>query len=446
VAKATLLPPFAAEWAVFQAHASQGANAVALVTLDTDEGVIYITWTWAPVRSKDHMLAMKRKLEAPPLSAKVAWVRPFNRRLQRLFGWGHVWASREVVKRAAEEGDGATLLKLMPEQRLAIKLGDYTRVLVAYEVSSATGGAPGPLALGPSSSVGLALADVEEAGASDYSDDEMSKEERQKVRLRLEHDAAGTHCYGDFSMKWECARCDRFPAARCETCDAQRCAKCSHDGAAATPVPQPPHKVMWKQNALDPAPFFVQNPVKLSLEQQVKWLLDELHADATLDEFAHVYRQLLAEYTKGDVQRRLHCLELYGLFNPVFKARKECELLPAEPESFQRVFDPGAPARCRWCLKAMKPGGAYEAYCSDKCHCSDHPPSKCSRCGSDDILMIPQARTKADLGRWPPPKEAFAKCKKCGRTWETDAVTMAYDPRAMPAVPAAPAYKNRKRS
>jgi hypothetical protein len=137
---------------------------------------------------------------------------------------------------------------------------------------------------------------------------------------------------------------------------------------------------------------------------------------------------------------------LYGLFNQVFKAQKECDLLPAELESFQRVFDPSAPTRCRWCSKAVKPGGAYTTYCSDKCHASDHPRSKCSNCGSDDILIIPQARTAADLGRWPPPKTAFAKCKKCGRCWATDAVTMPYDPRSMPAVPAAPAYKNRKRS
>jgi hypothetical protein len=398
------------------------------------------------MRSKDYVLSLKGKLEDPPLSAKVEWVRPFSRRLQRLFGWGDVWASKEVVKRAGEEGDNTTLLKIVPEQRLAIQLGDYTKVLVAAEVSASTGGSSGPLALGPSSSLGLALADVEAGGTSDYSDDELSKEEKQKVRLRLAHDAAGTHCYGDFSMKWECARCDRFPAARCETCGAQRCAKCTHDGAVATPAPQPPHKVAWRQNELDPAPFFVQNPVKLSMEQQVEWLLDELHEYATLEEFAHVYRQILADRVKGDVQKRIHCLELYGLFNPVFKARKECELLPAELESFLRVFDPSAPARCRWCSKAVKPGGAYVDYCSDRHHASDHPPSKCSNCGSDDILVIPKPMTASDLDRWPPPKKAFAKCKKCMRCWETDAVTMPYDPKNMTATPAAPAYKNRKRS
>jgi hypothetical protein len=168
--------------------------------------------------------------------------------------------------------------------------------------------------------------------------------------------------------------------------------------------------------------------------------------DATLEEFAHVYRQILADRVKGDVQKRVHCLELYGLFNPVLKARKECDLPPAELESFQRVFDPSAPARCRWCSKAVKPGGTYATYCSDKCHCADHPPSKCIKCGSDEITIIPQLRTKADLGRWPMPKEAFARCKKCKHAWETDAVTMAYDPKKMPAAPAAPAYKTRKHS
>ena len=70
------------------------------------------------------------------------------------------------------------------------------------------------------------------------------------------------------------------------------------------------------------------NVMKLSLEQQVEWMGDELPANATLEEFAEVYRQLLADRVTGDTQKRLHCLKLYGLFNPGFTARKECELQP----------------------------------------------------------------------------------------------------------------------
>jgi DNA-directed RNA polymerase subunit M/transcription elongation factor TFIIS len=354
-----------------------------------------------------------------------------------------------VVKRAIDEGDNATLLKLVPGQRLAIQLGDYNRVLVAAEVVSS---GPAPLALGPSSSssssssssTGLALTNVGRVGAPGSSSREYK--EKQKARLRMVHDSTGTHIYGEHSMNWECARCNRFPAARCRTCEAQRCARCSHDGAVATPVSQPSHRVSWKQNDLNPAPFFVQNPVKLSNAQQVEWMRDELPANATLEEFAQTYMQLLADRVTDDGYKRSHCLELFRKFNPEFRAKKESDLIPSDLESFQKVFETSAPTRCRWCSRAMPPGGSYEFYCSDRCHASENPPSKCGKCGWDEILIAPQRRTASDLGRWPPPKTAFAKCTRCAHCWETNIVTMTYDPKSMPAAPAEPAYKMRKRS
>jgi len=246
VAKVTAASQATIEWSAFQAHASQGANAVAMVTLETDESTIYIVLTRTAVRVDNHVPALKSKLEDPPLSAKVEWVRPFTRRLQRLFGWGDVWASQEVLEHALAEEDDATLLKALPDQRLALQRGDYDRVRLAAEALSGLS-AGGPLALG--SSAGPALMDV------DDSDDEQTKENKQKARLRAEHDAQGTHSYGRFCMDWECARCNSFPAARCEACGAQRCQKCTHDCVARSP-----HRVVWKQNEQDPAPFFVQNP------------------------------------------------------------------------------------------------------------------------------------------------------------------------------------------
>ena len=50
VAKVTSASQVAIEWSAFQAHASQGANAVAMVTLETDESAIYIVLTRAAVR------------------------------------------------------------------------------------------------------------------------------------------------------------------------------------------------------------------------------------------------------------------------------------------------------------------------------------------------------------------------------------------------------------
>ena len=64
---------------------------------------------------------------------------------------------------------------------------------------------------------------------------------------------------------------------------------------------------------------------------------------ATWEEFADLYRQLLGGKMKGEVQRRLHCLELYGLYNNCFKAITECELEPSLLGAPQRVFNPQAP-------------------------------------------------------------------------------------------------------
>jgi len=424
VAKVTAASQVAIEWSAFQAHASQGANAVALVTRETDDNTIYIVLTRAAVRVDNHVPALKGKLEDPPLSATVEWVRPFTRRLQRLFGWGDVWASQEVLERALDEEDDATLLRMLPEQRLAIQCGDYDRVRMAVEALSGPSAAP-------------ALMDVD-----------SNDEEDKKARLRAEHDAQGTHRYGQPSMKWECARCNSFPAARCEACGAQRCDKCTHDGATATAAPRPPHKVVWKQNAMAPEPFYVQNPPKLSLDQQAEWLRDELPAAATLMEFADVYRQLLADQVRDELKSRHHCLNLYGMFNPEFKPRKECELHPpSELEAFQRVFDPNAPARCRSCAAVVRPGGAYILYCSNKCHFAAHPPSKCSKCGGEEHEVVPNPMAPS-LDLLPAPRPFLARCKVCKRLWECDATARAYDPTRMkrPAAAAEPAYKMRRRS
>ena len=183
---------------------------------------------------------------------------------------------------------------------------------------------------------------------------------------------------------------------------------------------------------------------------------DELPASATLEEFAQLHRQLLADRVKGDLPKRLHCLELYGMFDKSFKAKKECELDPEQLEAFQRVFDPKAPRRCRWCASAVKPGGAYETYCSDKCHAAANPPTKCRKCGSEELQLVPMPIL--DLSRWDLTGNAVLRCKACGRYEPCRGTWMRYDPASLPrkrpssSTAAAssssnePAYKSRRRS
>ena len=103
VAKTTGLSRVGVEWATIQAHASQGANAVAIVALEGGEsGAIYVVPTRAAVFPRNYEPSLKRDLRRPPLSAKVEWVRPFTRRLQRLFEWGDMWMDAEHVHGAIE--------------------------------------------------------------------------------------------------------------------------------------------------------------------------------------------------------------------------------------------------------------------------------------------------------------------------------------------------------
>ena len=167
-----------------------------------------------------------------------------------------------------------------------------------------------------------------------------------------------------------------------------------------------------------------------------------------MEEFADLYRQLFGAQVHNELKRRHHCLELYGLYDKAFKARKECQLEPSALEAFQRVFDPQAPARCRWCAAAVKSGGTYATYCSNKCHAAAHPLHKCSKCGHDEHAVMPNPFRLHQLDRWGTPPEGLARCKSCRHTWGCDIVQMSYDPRTAkrPSAGAEPAYKSRRRS
>jgi hypothetical protein len=383
----------AVEWASVMTMAGHGADAVAVVNLYADDpDLLYIVITGKPVRVSNQVAALKRKLEDPPLNAQVEWVRPFSRRLQRLFGWGDSWVSPAEVERAVEEDNKPLLLKALPTLKACIELGE--RITVSTSPVAA-----------------------------------LTNSSHQEEAARQEHEERGAHKFGEPDAELECSLCNAFPAARCE-CGAQRCSKC------ALP-PRPPHHIMWKQSSA-PAPFFVQEQGKMRKEEQVEWLQDELGRGASLTEFAALYRELLAGKVKGDVQQRLHCLELYRLYNPDFTAKKECELHPPEElEAFQRVFDPKAPARCRWCASAVPPDGPYATYCSNKCHAAAHPAATCPKCSAEDLMWAPVNFCYLS--------KAFAKCRRCSHLWQCALVHAPYDSKAYPAG-GEPAYKARRRS
>ena len=396
----------AVEWISVMTSTGHGAGAVAVVNLETDEpDLLYIVITRQAVRLKDYALSLTSKLEH--LSAKVEWVRPFDRRLQRLFGWGDVWASRETLDKACETEDKATLLKACPKLWTSIEIGDIHDFAknVAYAVKAPTQ---------------EALMDHRSVAAP---------------TRRIEHELKNSHVFGEPSRKLECSLCDGLPAALCE-CGAQRCCECM----ARRPLA--PHNVAWKQSSVSPEPFYVQELIKMRNEQKIEWLRDELPADASLEDFAQIYKQLFGHIMKNDWPMRLHCLELYCMFNPKFTARKECEVHPPEElETFRRVFDPSALARCRWCASAIRPGGAYDTYCSDLCHAAAHPPGRCVKCDAKDLELVQTLFTSSGNG--------MARCRVCRCTWYCNIIFTKYDPTTYYSSSSSslePPYKLRRRS
>lgn len=354
----------AVQWAAASTIPGVEARITALVQLQTDleasTGVLYLVLTPTKLSTfQNYKMHIVRKLEL--LAATVEWVRPFDRRLQRLFQWGDSWLDDSALQKAVDDGDACTLTMCFPALKHAIELGgDYIEHLPALRAGSL-----------------LCIAD--------------QQPQDTKKKLYLEHEQNLAHDFGEPSKNWECTICNELAAARC-ACGAQRCSR--HQKP-----PEPENKVAWKQNSPD-AKLFVHDPKHMPKELKIDWLRDELDADASLDKFAQVYLKLFADKMCVEKQR-VACLELYGMFNSNFKAKKECELEPARLESFQKVFDSKATSRCRWCNSQ-----STELYCSQACLNAAHPPEQCIKCGSEGKLSFIPDPSKGVLA-------GIARCANC---------------------------------
>jgi hypothetical protein len=364
-------------WLSSATGAGRDAHAVAIVQLqkDLDTHVFYIVLTLFKGGLLSNLgKGLHQRLAAPPMSATVHWIRPFDRRLQRLFEWGDVWAEREVVEKAVDEEDKALLLQIFPALATAIKAGDIAQLPQLLEHSATAG-----------------LLQIEDAPST-------------KGLMRLQHECLGSHVFGQPNEDWECTVCNNMGAARC-ACGAQRCKL--HQCIMAAP---PRHRTIWKQSEFAPAPFYVQDPSWMRKELKVEWLRDELDDDATLAEFAEVYIRLFSEKIRPEAHR-LACLELYRLFNPAFKPKKECELSPVALVEFQRVFDSAAPPRCLWCSKQLENGGEY---CNLTCAEAANPPQNCQKCrGTEHKILHAPRGTQG--GRFAA-QNGMSRCKVCGHT------------------------------
>ncbi len=373
------------EWINSTVLAGRDAEAAAIVQLecDTDTNMFHVVITRTKADTVQHISdALSKRLEAPPLSASIVWIRAFDRRLQRLFDWGDVWAPREYLERLVEEDNSAELKRCFPALANTIAAGNLQLLPVLMESK--------PL---------LCLEDA------------SGHETRAQELTRIQHELNSSHCFGEPNRNWQCSLCTEFGAARC-SCGAQRC---RHHQALPT---GPQHRTVWKQSKFTPGPFYVQDPTHMRKEQKVEFIGDELCPDATLQEFAAVYIELFAEKICVKWQRQF-CLELYGLFNPAFKPKKECELSPVELQRFQKVFDPNAPPRCHWC-NAQIPLKMGQVYCNQACAEAANPPSKCQKCGGESFrLMETPGHCKGRIN-------GMSRCNGCGHTEYCQLVTGAH--------------------
>lgn len=365
---------FAVQWASASTAPGLGFRAVALVQLrsdaDFETDVMYLVITLHKMSKmyncKEQLL---RKLRAPPIEADVEWIRPFDRRLQRLFKWGDCWMDQEDVKKAIQDEDEEALKTYFPALKDAITLGRIEHLGELLDKKQR-----------------LAIADDPNSNQASY-----------KQKLYLDHELHGTHCFSEPGKNWECSLCQRMPASRC-VCSAQRCLH--HQKP-----PEPENKVAWKCSDDSKNCFFVQDPKWMRKELKVEWIRDDLHEEATLIQFAKAYLKLFRDKRIPE-QQRLACLELYRMFNPSFTATKECQLPPRELEAFQRVFNPEAPGRCRWCNSPMT--ALDGPYCKMACAQAANPPGKCPKCQSEDLNVIeaPHAGFRKGMSR----------CRSCGFT------------------------------
>lgn len=378
----------AMNWLSSTIGAGRDAQATALVQLecDTDTNIYYVVLTLPHQVTLHHINRdLRKKLEAPPMSATVTWIRPFDRRAQRLFDWGDVWAPREYLERLIEENETSELTKCFPMLAPTIARGDTDHLSLMADATMDTK---------------YCLPCLEE-------DDvplpkELTGQTDKRSWMRLQHELKSQHIFGEPGKNWECTVCNEFRAARC-VCGAQRC----HHHQTITVAPR--HRTMWKQSEFTPGPFYVQDPKWMRNEQKVEFICDELGPEtASLKEFADVYVKLFADKLIPQ-KRRLSCLELYRIYNPGFKVKRECELSPVQLQAFQRVFDPNALPRCHWCNSQI-PLKLGHVYCNRACAEAANPVAKCSKCPSQDFILVQTpGHNKGRLN-------GMSRCKGCGHT------------------------------
>ena len=387
-----------------------GAGAVAHVEIEAGEhqGQYIVLTSPKMYEESAYEERLKKELLELPGQPRAEWVKPLTRRLQRLFRWGDVAATRADVVRATKAGDVQELQAILPKAPLA-EQDDLSAVPALFD--AIRGNAP-------------ALADCEHDFYRLTSvDDAREKVEELKQRAL----AAGQPFDENRMLVWltrpEVGRCSRdrahfSPFWRCTLCRLVLCDTCTHGvrreqqdraeverlRARCAAAPEDGVRCEWRQHPERPLPFFVIDQKKVADDEKVVWIRQELGSGATLPEFSRKYIELFGERKVGAAQQKAACLKLYALYRPDAEAaawKIESDIPPPGWRHFSAVWGDTRDI-CDEGGKVSEPGEEHPLrargnhFCSQACKTAGVV-SQCKRCTPQQTCSL--CRTVAASAR-----------------------------------------------
>ena len=375
-------------------------EASAFATIRTVSGDFYFVITATERKIDAYAQTLKDQLQkaALPGSPRVEWVRPLTRRLQRLFGWGDVCATKEDVQAAALAEDQEELVSIMPRAAGLIRRGEY-KVLRALHDAERNGlpaladcrheffaenpyeRVPGPCGMDPRHQGPHTRCTECRTIRCTFCASKEEGDARERLDLlRAYHEATDTHSWTE-QHRAECTLCDAMPAKVCP-CGARRCDRCARpDVDPCAP------EVHWQRHPTRPAPFYVIDNRNIAADEKLVWLKQELGQGADLEDFAKKFLELFAEKIRASAAQKKACLELYSKYAGAAYS-KESDIPPEERVLFQRAWNPDAAELCQECgraLPAKAPLG--KEYCSDAC-ADAGVKIVCRSCGKAESIVV----------------------------------------------------------
>jgi len=379
-----------------------GAGAFAVVHLPIQDEWYFVV-SFNDVRSIPRFAAkLTKQIEQLPGAPKVAWVRAFTRRFQRLLGFGDAAATQQDLKAACEQDDIAEVTAIAPEAAAFVKARASDLSIVPAVCEGLRSGLP-------------ALQDCAH---------ELWQERRfitvhgpcSRGTPPANRDVAKPVQRGDHNGPY--TRCVKCRAIFCHFCAAD-VVDAAEDGkeladalelARSLPRPHDAAKIHWQQHPVRPLPFKVIDQIKIPEADKLAWIQIEIGRDEDLTGFAAKFLDLFGNKLRGDVPQKAACLKLFAAYASG-GATKESDLAPTDLMAFERVWKPDAPDRCLECstvLDAPEEGtqsSVLGRYCSDKCR-NAGVTVVCTRC---------QGKAESVSIRMPTEVEKHLICTACDR-------------------------------